>query len=240
MRQEKGDKGRVTVLPRSLRDELMAQIERAREPWRRDREAGLAGVHLPGALARKFRRAAENFKWFWLFPARQASVDPATGIRRHHHLLGPVYDEAVKRAAQAAGIEKRVASPALQHSFATHLPENGTDLRTIQELPKPKERLVPVGPVAGDEDEPAENRQQTLAPIVSSLACVGGGGFGGQTTLDAQRENNRLTGETNRLLGVLNRRVGRRVGSGQTEFGWRDGVKSVSLFRLILRAGEVG
>jgi integron integrase len=134
VRRGKGDKDRVTVLPKSLREQVARQIERAREVWQGDREAGLAGVYLPGALARKFRRAAESFEWFWLFPARQTSMDPESGIRRRHHMLGQVYNEAIKRAAEAAGIEKRVTSHALRHSFATHLLENGTDLRTIQDI----------------------------------------------------------------------------------------------------------
>jgi integron integrase len=134
IRQGKGDKDRVTVLPQSLREKVAGQIERAREVWRGDQAAGRAGVYLPGALARKYRRAAESFEWFWLFPARQLSVDPDSGVRRRHHLHGQVYNEAIKRAAQAAGIEKRVTSHALRHSFATHLLEGGTDLRTIQDL----------------------------------------------------------------------------------------------------------
>jgi integron integrase len=134
VRRGKGDKDRVTVLPKSLREQVARQIERAREVWQGDREAGLAGVWLPGALARKFRRAAESFEWFWLFPARQTSMDPESGIRRRHHMLGQVYNEAIKRAAEACGIEKRVTSHALRHSFATHLLEKGTDLRTIQDI----------------------------------------------------------------------------------------------------------
>jgi len=118
VRQGKGDKDRVTVLPKSLREELAAQIERAREFWQKDRAAGLAGVHLAGALARKFRRAAESFEWFWLFPARQVSLDPETQVQRRHHLHGKVYNEAIKRAATAAGIEKRVTSHALRNAYS--------------------------------------------------------------------------------------------------------------------------
>jgi len=134
VRQGKGDKDRVTMLPKSLLEKLAAQIEAARVVWQKDRVAGLAGVHIPGALGRKFSLAAESFEWFWLFPARQTSMDPETGIKRRHHLHGSVYNDAIKRAAKAGGIEKRVTSHTLRHSFATHLLEAGTDLRTIQEL----------------------------------------------------------------------------------------------------------
>lgn len=134
IRGGKGDKDRTTILPKDLRKSLARQKEIAREVWRKDREAGLAGVYLPGALARKFSRAAESFEWFWLFPARQVSTDPECGLKRRHHLHGSVYNEAIKRAARAAGIEKRVTSHALRHSFATHLLEAGIDLRNIQEL----------------------------------------------------------------------------------------------------------
>ncbi len=130
----KGDKDRMTVLPSSLVQPLRGHIERLRVLHAEDRAAGLPGVWLPEGLARKYPKAGVSWEWQWLFPSREASVDPVTGIWRRHHLSDNPFQDAIRKAARRAGIDKRVTPHVLRHSFATHLLESGTDIRTVQEL----------------------------------------------------------------------------------------------------------
>jgi integron integrase len=134
VRGGKGDKDRMTIVPRALVPALSQQLERLRPLFEADRNAGLPGVWLPDGLEKKFKRAGEKWEWQWLFPSREASRDPLTGVVRRHHTLDSAFQKAVQKAAHAAGINKRVTPHVFRHSFATHLLEAGTDIRTVQEL----------------------------------------------------------------------------------------------------------
>jgi len=134
VRDGKGQQDRVTMLPESLIAPLQEHLQRVKRLHEEDLDKGYGAVYLPDALERKYPNASRGWAWQYVFPSDRLSEDPRTGIVRRHHLDESNLQKAVKEAARLAGIAKLVGPHTFRHSFATHLLQNGYDIRTVQEL----------------------------------------------------------------------------------------------------------